>query len=89
MHIEGNIRKFWIRYYAKKDGGQSKETYIRQLGFWEVDCNNRTLYVVGEEYYGEDGQVLGRSEERLKEDYKQGTIGDKLASAACRYAGRD
>ena len=89
MHIEGNIRKFWIRYYAKKDGSQSKETYIRQLGFWEVDCNDRTLYVLGEEYYGVDGQVLGRTEERFKEDYKQGTIGDKLASSACRYAGRD
>ena len=89
MHIGDNIRKFWIRYYAKKDDSQSDETYIRQLGFWEVDCNDRALHVLGEEYYSSDGQLVGRTEERFKEDYKEGSIGDKLTSAACRYAGRD
>jgi len=89
MYIEGNIRKFWIRYYAKKSDTQSQERYIRQLGFWEVDCKDRTLYVLGEEYYGIDGQLLGRTEERVKENYKKETLGDKLASAACRYAGRN
>ena len=87
MVIEDNIRKFWIRYYATKS--DSKEKYIRQIGFWEVNCNDRALYVLGEEYYGPDGTLLGRSEKRMKEDYKDGSFGDKLASVACRYAGRN
>lgn len=86
MLIEGNIRKFWIRYYAAKNG--SDEKYIRQIGMWEVNCNDGTLYVLGEEYYGVEGQVLGRREERIKEDYKKASLGDKLVSSACRYAGR-
>jgi len=89
MEIEGQIRKFWIRYYSEKTVGDSKEKYIRQVGYWEVDCQDRTLHVLGEEYYGPEGQVLGRTEERVKEDYKEGSLGDKLASAACRYAGRN
>jgi Surface-adhesin protein E len=89
MQIEGQIREFWIRYYGKKSIGKSKESYMRQIGFWEVDCQDRTLHVLSEEYYGVDGQVLGRTEERFKEDYKEGSLGDKLASAACRYAGRN
>lgn len=89
MVIEGNIRKFWIRYYAPKSSGASGEKYIRQLGFWEADCNDWKLYVLGEEYYGERGELLGRNEERALEEYKKGSLGDKLASAACRYAGRN
>jgi len=89
MQIEGQIRKFWIRYYGKKSIGESKESYMRQMGFWEVDCQDRTLHVLAEEYFGVDGQVLGRTEERFKENYKEGSLGDKLASAACRYAGRN
>jgi len=89
MQIEGQIRKFRIRYYGKKSIGESKESYMRQMGFWEVDCQDRTLHVLAEEYFGVDGQVLGRTEERFKEDYKEGSLGDKLASAACRYAGRN
>ena len=86
MLIEGNIRKFWIRYYAAKNG--SDEKYIRQIGMWEVNCNDGALYVLGEEYYGDEGQVLGRVEERTKEDYKEDSLGTKLVSSACRYAGR-
>ncbi len=89
MHIEGNIRKFWIRYYAKKSGEDNKEKYIRQIGFWEVDCQDRTLYVLGEEYYGSDARLLGRTQERVKENYKKDSLGDKLAYAACRYAGKN
>ena len=89
MQIEGNIRKFWIRYLAKKSGTESAERYIRQIGYWEVDCQDRTLYRLGEEYYGADSQLLGRTEERIKENYKEGSLGEKLASIACRYAGRD
>lgn len=89
MEIEGQIRKFWIRYYGEKTVDESKQKYIRQVGFWEVNCQDRTLYVLGEEYYGPEGQVLGRTEERVKEDYEEGSLGEKLASAACRYAGRN
>lgn len=89
MQIEGNIRKFWIRYYAKKSGGEKEERYIRQIGYWEVDCQDRTLYRLGEEYYGSNSQLLGRTEERIKENYKEESLGDKLAYAACRYAGRN
>ncbi len=89
MQIEGNIRKFWIRYYAKKSGEDNKEKYIRQIGFWEVDCQDRTLYVLGEEYYGSDARLLGRTQERVKENYKKDSLGDKLAYAACRYAGKN
>ncbi len=89
MEIEGQIRKFWIRYYAEKTVGESKQSYMRQIGFWEVDCQDRTLHVLSEEYYGPEAQVLGRTEERMKEDYKEGSLGEKLSSAACRYAGRN
>gem|GEM_PF-1287379 len=89
MQIEGRIRKFWIRYYANKNGEDNKEKYIRQIGYWEVDCQDRTLYVLGEEYYGSDAHLLGRTEKRVKENYEKDSLGDKLASAACRYAGRD
>ncbi len=87
MIIEDKIRKFWIRYYATKNG--SEEKYIRQIGFWEVDCNSGDLFVLGEEYYGTDGKLLGRSEERIKEEYEDDSLGDKLSSSACRYAGRN
>jgi len=89
MQVNENIRKFWIRYYANKNDSEPEERYIRQKGFWEVDCQDRTLYVLEEEYYDPEGQVLGKSEQRKKEEYDENSIGSKLASAACRYAGRD
>lgn len=89
MEIEGQTRKFWIRYYDTKIIGSNEERYLRQLGYWEVDCQDRELHVLSEEYYGEDGQVLGRAEKRFKEEYEEGALGDKLSSAACRYAGRN
>jgi len=89
MQVDGQIRKFWIRYYSAKSDGENKESYMRQVGFWEVDCLDRTLHVLEEEYYSPEGQVLGRTNERVKEDYEEGALGDKLASAACRYAGRN
>jgi hypothetical protein len=89
MLIEGSMRKFWIRYYAKKGSGENQGNYIRQIGYWEVDCQDRTLYRLGEEYYGSDARLLGRTEERIKEDYKKDSLGDKLASTACRYGGRN
>jgi len=89
MQVNDNIRKFWIRYYANKNDSETEEKYIRQKGFWEVDCQDRTLYVLEEEYYDPEGQILGKSEQRKKEEYDENSIGSKLSSAACRYAGRD
>lgn len=89
MEIEGKIRKFWIRYYADKISGEDSDQYIRQTGYWEVDCQDRTLHVLEEKGYGTEGQVLGGRKERVKEEYAEGSLGDKLASVACRYAGRN
>lgn len=87
MVVEDNVRQFWIRYYNSKSPG-SDEKYISQIGHWEVNCTNRDLFVLGEEYYGPDARLLGKSEERKKEEYKEGTLGDKLSAIACRYAGK-
>lgn len=89
MQIDGQFRKFWIRYYGNKNVGETKESYMRQIGHWEVDCLDRTLYVLEEEYYSPEGKVLGRTDERKEEKYNEGALGDKLASAACRYGGRN
>lgn len=89
MEIEGQTRKFWIRYYDKETADNSEERYLRQVGYWEVDCQDRELHVLSEEYYGDQGQILGRSEKRFKEEYNEGSLGDKLSAAACRYAGRN
>ena len=89
MQVEDKIRTFWIRYYAPTNDSESEEKYIRQLGLWEVDCQDRKLYVLEEEYYGPDGQVLGRSDKRIKEEYDENSIGNKMSAAACRYAGRN
>ncbi|HML96073.1 MAG TPA: hypothetical protein PKC29_11670 [Thermodesulfobacteriota bacterium] len=88
IEINDNIRKFWIRYVGKKPGNTG-ETFIRQTGYWEVDCFDRTLYRIGEEYYNPEGMLTGKSDERVKEEYKSGeALGAKLAAMACRYAGR-
>lgn len=89
MQVQDKIRTFWIRYYAPKNDDESEEKYIRQLGLWEVDCQDRKLYVLEEEYYGHDGQVLGRSDKKIKEEYDENSIGNKMSAAACRYAGRN
>ncbi|MEM7008051.1 MAG: surface-adhesin E family protein [Thermodesulfobacteriota bacterium] len=87
MSIEGDIRKFWIRYYAPISGTEQK--YIRQIGLWEVDCRDRKLFVLAEEYYDVEGKLMGKMEERKHEDYNESSLGGKLTAAACRYAGRN
>ncbi len=89
MEIKDKIRTFWIRYYAPINDGETEERYIRQLGLWEVDCQDRKLYVLKEKYYGPNGQVLGRSDKKIKEEYDENSIGNKMSAAACRYAGRN
>ena len=86
MEVNDTKRKFWIRYTAKAESGEEQ---IRQIGHWEVDCNDRTLYRLSEEYYGPDSQVLGKTNERVKEEYKsKESLGAKMAAVACRYGGR-
>ena len=42
-----------------------------------------------EKYYGPNGQLLGRSDKKIKEEYDENSIGNKMSAAACRYAGRN
>lgn len=88
IEINDNKRIFWIRYMDPGgDGGG--ETYVRQIGRWEVDCFDKTLFRLGEEYYGPNNQLLGRSEKRVREEYSSyESLGAKMSDVACRYAGR-
>lgn len=88
IEINDNKRKFWIRYMDSKGDG-SGEQYVRQIGYWEVDCFDKTLFRLGEEYYGPNDQLLGRSEERVREEYSSyESLGAKMSDVACRYAGK-
>lgn len=88
IEINDSKRKFWIKYMAGKGDGSGEE-YIRQIGYWEVDCLDKTLYRLGEEYYGTNSQLLGRSDERVREEYSSyESLGAKMTDAVCRYAGR-
>ncbi len=89
IEINDNIRKFWIRYVGSKPG-DTGETFTRQTGYWEVDCFDRTLYRIGEEYYNPEGMLTGKNDKREKEEYNSDeALGAKLAAMACRYAGRE
>lgn len=86
IEVNDTKRKFWIRYVADE---KTKDEYIRQVGYWEVDCKDRTLYRLAEEYYSPDSQLVGKTDERVKEEYKsEQSLGAKMAAAACRYGGR-
>lgn len=89
IEIHDNIRKFWVKYIAQKGETKEEGTYIRQTGFWEVNCNDRTLYRLAEEYYNPNSVLLGRTEEKMREDFSsEDSLGAKMGAAACRYAGR-
>lgn len=88
IEINDTKRKFWIKYMAAK-GDASGEEYMRQLGYWEVDCLDKSLYRLGEEYYSPDSRLLGRSEEKVREEYSSyESLGAKMTDVACKYAGR-
>lgn len=88
IEIDGNTRKFWIRYMGQMPDGTGKE-YIRQVGYWEINCFDRSLYRLGEEYYSPDGKLLGRTEKRVREEYSSyDSLGSKMSDVACRYAGK-
>lgn len=89
MQVDDKIRTFWIKYYAEKDDGEPEERYVRQKGLWEVDCQDRALYVLEEEYYSTDGELLGKNDKMKKEEYEEDSLGTKMTAAACRYAGRN
>ncbi len=88
LEIDGNKRKFWIRYMGIKDA-KTGEKYIRQTGYWEIDCYDRTLFRLGEEYYSPEGTLQGRSEKRVREEYSSyESLGAKMSDIACRYGGK-
>ena len=88
LEIDGNKRKFWIRYMGIKEG-KTREKYIRQTGYWEIDCYDRTLFRLGEEYYSPEGTLLAKSEKRVREEYSSyESLGAKMSDIACRYAGK-
>ena len=81
LEIDGNIRKFWIRYMALNPEAETQEEYIRQTGYWEINCFDMTLYRLGE--------LLGKTEKRAREEYSSyESLGAKMSEMACRYAGR-
>ncbi|MCI0482659.1 MAG: hypothetical protein L0213_13850 [Candidatus Dadabacteria bacterium] len=90
IEIDGNKRKFWIKYISAKPGeGGKKEEYIRQTGYWEIDCYDRSLYRLAEEYFSPSGKLLGRTEKRVREEYSSySSLGAKMSDIACRYAGK-
>jgi Surface-adhesin protein E len=88
LEIDGNKRRFWIRYMDIKDP-KTGERYIRQTGYWEIDCYDRTLYRLGEEYYNPEGKLLGKTEKKEREEYSSyDSLGAKMSDVACRYAGK-
>ena len=89
LEIDGNKRKFWIRYMALKPDGDDQEEYVRQTGYWEIDCFDMSLYRLGEQYFSPTGQLLGKTEKREREEYNSyNSLGAKMSEMACRYAGR-
>ena len=90
IEIDGNKRKFWIKYVASKGAdGKDRDEYIRQTGYWEIDCYDRSLYRLGEEYFNPGGKLLGRTEKRVREEYSSySSLGAKMSDIACRYAGK-
>lgn len=89
IEIYDNIRKFWIKYVAKKTDDRDDEGYVIQRGFWEIDCFDRKLFRLKEEYYTPSSQLIRSTDERTREDYSgDQSLGAKMSYAACRYAGR-
>ncbi len=90
IEIDGKKRKFWIKYVATKTGeGGKEEEYTRQLGYWEIDCFDRSLFRLGEQYFSPTGQLLGRTDKRVREEYSSySSLGAKMSDIACRYAGK-
>jgi hypothetical protein len=88
LEINGNTRRFWIRYMDIKDP-KTGARYIRQTGYWEINCFDRTLYRLAEEYYNPEGQLLGSTEKKERVEYSSyESLGAKMSDVACRYGGK-
>lgn len=89
IEVNDNIRKFSIKYVQKKTDDKNDPGYVRQLGYWEVDCFDRKLYRLKEEYYSPSSKLISSTDERKEEKYSgDQSLGAKMAYAACRYAGK-
>ncbi|MEW6145405.1 MAG: surface-adhesin E family protein [Thermodesulfobacteriota bacterium] len=89
IEINGDTRKFWIKYVATKEVDGAREEYVRQTGYWEINCFDRSLYRLAEEYFSPSGKLLGRTEKRVWEEYSSyQSLGAKMSDMACRYAGQ-
>ena len=89
IEVEDNIRKFWIKYVERNPDDETDTGYVRQIGYWEVDCFDRKLFRLKEEYYSPESKLIGSTEERMEEKYEgDQSLGARMSYAACRYAGR-
>ena len=89
IEVNDNIRKFWIKYVERKADDKDDPGYVRQRGYWEVDCFDRKLYRLKEEYYSPDSKLIMSTDKRMQEEYSgDQSLGAKMSYAACRYAGR-
>lgn len=89
IEIYDNIRKFWIKYVVKKKDDKNVEGYVIQRGYWEVDCFDRKLFRLKEEYYTPSSRLVRSTDERVQEKYSgDQSLGAKMSHSACRYAGR-
>lgn len=88
IEIDGNIRKFWIKYVERNPNDARDPGYVRQKGYWEVDCFDRKLFRLKEEYYSPSSKLISTDDERKQEEYEgDQSLGAKMSYAACRYAG--
>ena len=88
IEVDGNIRKFSIKYVQRNTDDENDPGYVRQLGYWEVDCFDRKLYRLKEEYYSPSSKLISSTEGRKEEKYAgDQSLGAKMSYTACRYAG--
>lgn len=89
IEVNDNIRTFRIQYLERDPDDQSDPGYVRQLGYWEVDCFDRKLFRIKEEFYTPSSKLIAVEDERVEEEYAgDESLGAKMSFAACRYAGR-
>ncbi len=88
IEVDDNIRKFSIKYVQRKIDDENDPGYVRQLAYWEVDCYDRKLYRLKEEYYSPSSKLISSTDERKEEKYAgDQSLGAKMSYTACRYAG--
>ncbi len=89
IEVNDNTRKFFIKYVQRKADDENDPGYIRQLGYWEVDCFDRKLFRLREEFYSPSSKLINATEGREEDKYtNDDSLGAKVSYAVCRYAGR-